>query len=72
VRGGIPLTELSIPHTYHTRVTVENSYGAWPGWTLWNCDGGGKCPDPTLWPMDSHGPARLVTGGGKVCLPRAI
>lgn len=71
VRGGIPLTELSIPHTYHTRVTVENSYGAWPGWTLWNCDGEGKCPDPTLWAMDWYGaPRRWIDIGS--CGPKTV
>ncbi|KAL7419426.1 hypothetical protein Q5752_006264 [Cryptotrichosporon argae] len=64
VRVGIPVPERTIPHEVSTRVSVENSYGAWPGLTLWNCNGEGKCPDPTLWRMDPYGaPTRWINIG---------
>jgi len=52
---GIPIPELMYGQTPNIRVTVENSFGAWPGDSLWNCESGRKCPDPTLLPMDPYG-----------------
>lgn len=52
---GIPVPELHIPYAFSTRVTVENSYGAWPGRTADNCPKWMKCPDPTLYTMDPYG-----------------
>ena len=64
VRPGIPMVELSIPHTFYTRLAVENSYGAWPGKNYWNCAAGAKCPDPELYTMDPYGaPSRWIEIG---------
>lgn len=52
---GIPIPERTYGMTPHIRVTVENSIGAWPGDSLFNCESGRKCPDPTLLPMDPYG-----------------
>ena len=52
---GIPIPELMYGQTPYIRVTVENSIGAWPGGSLYNCESGRKCPDPTLLPMDPYG-----------------
>lgn len=52
---GIPIPELGYGQTPHIRVTVENSIGAWPGDSLYNCESGRKCPDPTLLAMDPYG-----------------
>lgn len=52
---GIPVPELHIPYTFSTRVTVENSIGAWPGRSKGNCNATAKCPDPTLFPLDPYG-----------------
>ena len=49
------MVELDIPHTFYTRLTVENSFGAWPGKNNWNCASGAKCPDPRLYTMDPYG-----------------
>ena len=56
VLQGIPVPELTIPHSYSTRVTVENSYGAWPGrGTSGNCRELARCPDPTFYAFDPYG-----------------
>lgn len=34
---------------------MENSFGAWPGDNVKNCERGYKCPDPILLPMDPWG-----------------
>ncbi|BEJ01309.1 hypothetical protein CcaverHIS631_0511660 [Cutaneotrichosporon cavernicola] len=47
----------------HTRFTVENSPGAWPGDNKYNCPLGYACPDPTLLPMDRFGRPRWVDVG---------
>jgi len=47
----------------HTRYTVENSLGAWPGDNKHNCPLGYDCPDPTLLPMDRYGQSRWVEVG---------
>ena len=52
---GIPIHELHYGQTPYIRVTVENSIGAWPGDSLYNCPIGRKCPDPILMPMDPYG-----------------
>ena len=52
---GIPVPELHIPYAYSTRVTVENSVGAWPGRNFGQCNVTMKCPDPVLFPMDPYG-----------------
>ena len=52
---GIPVPELHIPYAFSTRVTVENSIGAWPGRSKGNCKSSMKCPDPTLLTMDPYG-----------------
>ncbi len=36
----------------HTRFTVENCQGAWPGDNKYNCPLGYAAPDPTLWALD--------------------
>ena len=47
----------------HTRFTVENSLGAWPGDNKHNCPLGYNCPDPVLLPVDPHGRKRWVDVG---------
>ena len=67
VLRGIPIVELESPAVYSTRVTVENSAGAWPGRAPGNCNITAKCPDPTLFPLDPYGaPSRWieVSSGG--------
>lgn len=44
----------------HTRITVEDSKGAWPGDNKYNCPDGYECADPTLAPMDRFGQRRWV------------
>ncbi|WVQ77563.1 hypothetical protein IAR50_007251 [Cryptococcus sp. DSM 104548] len=53
---GIPLRAGEVPgQVAHMRITVENSYGAWPGNTPLNCAKTFMCPDPTLMAMDPWG-----------------
>jgi hypothetical protein len=61
----VALQEHSWDHgrAIHTRFTVENSAGAWPGDGKHNCPLGYACPDPTLLPMDRYGRARWVDVG---------
>lgn len=47
----------------HTRYTVENCAGAWPGDNRHNCPLGYNCPDPTLLPSDRYGRRRWVDVG---------
>ena len=47
----------------HTRFTVENSLGAWPGDNKHNCLLGYNCSDPTLLPMDRYGRSRWIEVG---------
>lgn len=47
----------------HTRFTVENCAGAWPGDNKHNCLLGYACPDPTLLPMDRFGRPRWIDVG---------
>ncbi|KAL7425257.1 hypothetical protein Q5752_000945 [Cryptotrichosporon argae] len=47
----------------HTRFTVSDCRGAWPGDNKFNCPLGYACPDPTLLPMDRWGRARWVDVG---------
>ncbi|GFZ44409.1 LOW QUALITY PROTEIN: hypothetical protein JCM24511_02131 [Saitozyma sp. JCM 24511] len=54
-RQGIPPHVREYGCTSYTRVTVENSYGAWPGDTPLNCPYKMRCPDPTLFAMDPYG-----------------
>lgn len=52
---GIPVPELHIPYAFSTRVTVENSVGAWPGRNYGQCNVTMKCHDPILFTMDPYG-----------------
>lgn len=71
VRNSLPpvsfvsLREHSWDHgkVIHTRFTVENCAGAWPGDNKHNCPLGYNCPDPTLLPMDRYGRSRWVDVG---------
>ncbi len=47
----------------HTRYTVENCLGAWPGDHKHNNDVGYNAPDPTLLTMDPYGRRRWVDVG---------
>lgn len=47
----------------HTRYTVEDCRGAWPGDNKFNCPLGYNCPDPTLMPMDRYGKPRWIEVG---------
>jgi hypothetical protein len=47
----------------HTRFTVENSLGAWPGDNRYNSLLGYDAPDPTLLAMDRYGQPRWVDIG---------
>jgi hypothetical protein len=47
----------------HTRYTVEDCRGAWPGDNRFNCPLGYNCPDPTLMPMDRYGRSRWIEIG---------
>ncbi|ODO11310.1 hypothetical protein I350_00086 [Cryptococcus amylolentus CBS 6273] len=53
---GIPLRPQDLPgQVAHMRVTVENSFGAWPGNTFLNCPQMFHCADPTLKTLDPWG-----------------
>ena len=54
-REGIPIRVKAYGHNAYIRVTVENSFGAWPGDSIFNCPSGRQCPDPTLLTMDPYG-----------------
>ncbi len=58
-RNTLPPTSHIAPRTFltnrghlHTRYTVENCFGAWPGDNKFNCPLGYGAPDPTLLPLD--------------------
>ena len=66
-RPGIPIPELLDAHDVYVRVSIENSHGAWPGDSVFNCAEGERCKGPTLMMMDPYGAQSrwidIATGG---------